>query len=70
MDNRAMDSKNYYQVLASLFHNPGRQQGQGRPQRQAPVSAPAEFDGPVDCVTWSKGLFQAINSDLGAVWAI
>lgn len=64
-----MDSKNYFQVLSSLFsHN---RQGQGRPQRQPVVSAPlvAELEAPVDSVCWSKGLFRAINEDLAASWA-
>lgn len=66
-----MDSKNYYQVLSSLFGNSNRQ-GQGRPQRQAAVSAPfaSSCEAPVDSVCWSKGLFRAINEDLAATWAI
>ncbi len=70
MDNRAMDSKNYFQVLSSLFSQ--NRQGQGRPQRQQVVSSPLSSDfseGPVDSVRWSKGLFRAINEDLAASWA-
>ena len=65
-------TENFYQVLSSVFGG-FSQKRHDRSQRQAVISSRSlaeAGDVPVDRVTWSAGLFQAISDDLVSVWKL